>query len=228
MPTASATIKSITLADVKGLNGTMMSQQSSFAGDSCGPTQCIVAQATGGGGPSLQVHFGDGSVHAPVLQTGLMIAHGTPHSVIVSLNGSDIFSMQCDAHGALKATPMFGALGASTPSYKWELTENGKTVKAGVSKGDAGIIIDDGSHTMGAMAFAISDRGVITLMHGAQTITFMPDAKDIGAKTGGYLRFDDLGLRGAGVSEIAVVNASLRSGLQPPGIRTGLQPPGSH
>jgi hypothetical protein len=210
-PTASSVIKSIPVSGFTGLQGTTVTPAS--VNSIC----CGIARATGGGGPSVTIHFGDGSVHVPALQTGLGIAHDVPHSVTVALNGADIFGVQCDAKGSLKVSPNFVALGGSSAGFKWELRDAGKVTGAGRSVGS--IAIDNGGQSADAMSFGITDHGVMTFYHGTHTLVIIPDATDIGSKTGGYLRFEDLGLRAGGVSEFTILSPSLVSDLQPPGSR---------
>jgi hypothetical protein len=217
VPTASSLIKSLSIGDITGSPGTTVSSTTSFAGDSCMPSQCVIARAATGGAASVKMHFGDGSVHVPALQTWISLSHEVAHSLTLSLNGSEFLGLLCNGKGELKASPRFTALGGSTGGYKWELRESGKFVKGGHSSGDdAGIIIDDGSHAVGAMLFGITDRGSITLVHGVHTLLLTPDASDIGSKTGGYLRFEDLGLRTGGVSELAINSPAIVSSVQPP------------
>ena len=214
-PPPSLVIKSVKVSDVTAAPGTVITGTTGIGGMIC----CIMAKTTSGSSPSMVVHFGDGSVHSPALQTGLRIQHDVAHSLTIMLNGTDIFSVQCDGKGSLKASADFAALGASSGGYKWELSENGKAVTSGHgSGGGEGIVIDMG-HDVSDMQFGITDRGVMTLYHGSHTLVITPDATNIGAKTGGYLRFQDLGVRAGGVSEFSLVSPALVSSVQPPGSR---------
>ncbi|HZI99099.1 MAG TPA: hypothetical protein VFD22_00465, partial [Gemmatimonadaceae bacterium] len=143
-----------------------------------------------------------------------------PHSLTVSLNGSDLLGLLCNGKGTLTATPKFTAIGATNSGFSWQLLDGGKVLKSGHgSGGGEGIVIDMGGHVAGVMQIAVSDHGVISIEHGTQKLVIASDTKDaIGAKTGGYLKFEDLGLRVGGTAEFAILNTVLKSGVQPPGI----------
>ena len=218
-PPASSTVSSavpvlkrVSVSDISAMAGTSLSLVATYQGVGCGNDGCIVAKAAAGGQPVISMRLGGGKVRATEFRTGIIISHGVQHSVDVSLNGSSIIEIQCDAHGALQAVPKYAALGASNVGFGWQVYDGAKLLNSGHSAGEA-VKFDVMAHTAvsAPMELAISDRGVLEIVHGASRIVLTPDDKEsIGAKTKGYVTFEDLGLRVAGPAEFAVVNSTLK------------------
>ena len=216
VPTATATVKLLTGSDIAPTTGTSIAPSASYLGITCGTQPCLVARAAAGAQPAVSMKLAAAGVDATEFRTGVIFAHDVPHSLTLSLNGADIFGLLCN--GFIEATPRYGALGAAN-GFSWQVFDGSKLVKSGHSNGEA---VNFGAVPMAMgspMQIAISSKGAFEVVHGTIRILIAADDKAaIGAKTGGYLRFEDLGLRGGGVSEFAVVAPSLKFGVQPPGI----------
>lgn len=208
-PTA-ITAKPIVAGDIRALTGTTTSSATTFLGASCGKA-CIVATAASGGNPAITLHPKSPD-KAKEFHTGLIISHDVKHSVDVSLSGSSIVGLLCN--GFLVVAPHFMEFGAKSAGFSWAIFDGDKLVNSGHSSGDA---VKHGTgggegHTMTMpMELSISDHGVIEILHMGQRLVITPDDKSgIGAKTGGYLKFDDLGLRVAGPSSFGLVEPTLK------------------
>ena len=208
-------------SDVVGVTGSIVSSSTAYLDHSC-DTRCLVVKAGAGAKAAISFRAPSTTQHAIEFRTGILISHDVPHSLDVTLGGSRLFWMLCDEVGALKITPNFSALGASTKGFTWKLYESGKLVKTAHSAGEAVSPGTDGAkgHSMSVpMQFALSDRGIIEVVHGSRMMRFISDDRSgIGARTKGYVTFEDLGLRVAGPSEFAVVKPTFTFGAQPPGM----------
>ena len=212
VPSTAPMFKSVAPSDISAMAGTFLSPIAAYGGLGCGVYGCHVAKAAPGGQPAISIHLGGGKVRTTEFRTGIIVSHGMEHSVEVSLNGSSLAEMLCNERGALQAKPNFAALGASRAGFGWQLYDGAKLVNSGHSSGEA-VKFDVMSHTAVAapMELAITDHGVIEIVHGASRIVLTPDDKDgIGAK--GYVTFEDIGLRVTGPAEFAVVNSTLKLG----------------
>jgi hypothetical protein len=170
----------------------------------------------------VTLHLKSSGQRATEFRTGLIVSHDVEHSVELSLNGADIFGLLCNGHGVLTASPHYVALGAANQGFSWAIFDGAKVSKSGHSSGEPvsyGSGGGEGHSAMGPMELALSDHGVIEVVHSGQRLVITPDDKSaIGAKTKGYLSFEDLGLRVAGPSSFALVKPSLKFGVQPPGV----------
>lgn len=220
VPSASSS-KIIAPSSIVALDGTVTSSAPAFLGVQCGGG-CVIATASPGGKPSVTLNVKSMGPRATEFRTGLLVSHDVAHSVDLSLNGADIVGLLCNGHGELKVAPHYAALGASNQGFSWAIFDGGKFLKSGHSSGEAvshGTGGGEGHSAMGPMELAVSDHGVIEIVHGGQRIVITPDDKAaIGAKTKGYLSFEDLGLRVAGPSSFALVKPALKFGVQPPGV----------
>lgn len=219
VPTASAS-RLIASSSIAALNGTATSSAPTFLGAQCG-AGCVIATAAAGGKPSVTLHLKSSGPRATEFRTGLIISHDAKHSIDLSLNGSDIVGLLCNGFHNLTVSPHYAALGAA-PGFSWSLFDGDKLIKSGHSSGEAvsyGSGGGEGRAAMGPMEVAVSDRGVFEIVHMGQRLVITPDDKAaIGAKTKGYVSFEDLGLRVAGASSFALVKPALKFGLQPPGV----------
>jgi hypothetical protein len=212
VPSTARVFKRVAASDISPMAGTSLSPIAAYQGFACGGLGCVVAKAAAGGQAVISIHLGGGKVRATEFRTGIIVSHGVKHSVEVSLNGTTLAEFSCDESGTLQAKPNFAALGASNAGFGWQSYDGAKLVNSGHSTGEA-VKFDVMSHTAIAapMELAISDRGVLEIVHGATRIVLTPDDKDgIGAKTKGYVTFEDLGLRVTGPAEFAVVNSMLK------------------
>jgi hypothetical protein len=210
----------VTAANISALGGTVTSSSPNFLGAACG-AGCVIATASAGQKPSVALHLKGIGAHATEFRTGLLVSHDVAHSVEVTLNGGDIVGLLCDGKGALKVSPHFATLGAA-PGFSWAVFDGVKLVSKGHSGGEAALIgsgAAGGHAAMAPMELAISDRAVIEIVHGGQRLVITPDDQSsIGAKTKGYLPFDDVAVSVGGPSSFALVKPNLNFGLQPPGI----------
>jgi len=221
VPTASRTMI-LEASDVVGVAGTTVSLSNAYLGQAC-DTRCLVSNSGSGDKAGISFRAPKTTQHATEFRTGILISHDGPHTLDVTLGGSVIFSLLCNGRGALKISPNFSALGASSKGFRWEQFESGKQVKTAHSAGEAvsyGTGGGEGQPMSAPIQFALSDRGVFEVVHGSQSLRFISDDKSgIGAKTKGYVSFEDLGLRVAGPSGFAVVRPAFTFGVQPPGVR---------
>ena len=212
VPNTAPVFTKITVSDIAAMGGTSLSPSAEYQGFGCGSDGCIVARAAAGGQPVISMRLGGGKVRATEFHTGIVISHGVQHSLKVSLNGGDIIEILCNGRGSLQAMPNYAALGASNVGFGWQVYDGAKLLNSGHSAGEA-VKFDVMAHTAvtAPMELAISDRGVLEIVHGASRIVLTPDDREgIGAKTNGYVTFEDIGLRVAGPAEFAVVNSTLR------------------
>jgi len=200
--------KSIPRAQIAAMAGTSISSIGTYAGVQCAES-CVVAKAVKDDRSGVTVHFADGSVRIEEVRTGLVISHDKPHSLGLQLDTRPILGVQCDGHGALKATPGFRAIGASSAGFNWAIFSGAKMLKSGHSDGDA-VTWDGDGHTVGVMEVAVFDDGTLEISHGTSRLVMTADDQNVlKAQTGG-LRFADLGLYVQGVSEFGVTSARIQ------------------
>ena len=210
VPNTAPVFTKVAVSDIAAMAGTSLSPTAEYQGFGCGSDGCIVARAAEGGQPVISMHLRGGKVRATEFRTGIVISHGVNHSLNVVLNGASFIELQCN--GVLQAMPNYAALGASNAGFGWQLYDGAKLLNSGHSAGEA-VKFDVMAHTAvsAPMELAISDRGVLEIVHGANRIVLTPDDREgIGAKTNGYVTFEDIGLRVAGPAEFAVVNSMLK------------------
>jgi hypothetical protein len=200
--------KTLPTTSISGATGTRVSSATTYMGATCG-TSCLVATGVGGG-PGLNVHFGDGSVKVEEVRTALVVPHEKAHSLRLLLDRSEILGVQCDAHGSLRATPDFQPLGATSKGYKWAIFRGSTMLKSGHS--DGGTFNWDGDgHTAGAMQLAVFSDVTLEISHGTDRLVMTSDdGSAIETRTGGSLRFNDLGIKLSGVSDFALTSAQIQ------------------
>lgn len=211
-PSAS-TSKLVGPSDIRALAGTTTSSAAMFLGMPCG-SGCLIATASAGGKPSVALNLKSSGARATEFRTGLIVSHDVQHSIELSLNGADIVGLLCNGHGEMKVSPHFGALGATNQGFSWVIFDGDKLLKSGHSSGEAafsGTGGGEGHSLTGPMELAVSDHGVIEVVHGGQRMVITPDDKSaIGAKTKGYLSFNDVGVSVSGPSSFALVKPALK------------------
>jgi len=200
--------KSIPLANITAATGSI-SVVPAYQGITCS-SGCIVAKSGSDGQPGVSVHFADGSVRVEEVRTAVVISHDKPHSLAVTLNGKEIVGMQCDAHGTLVAAPRFQTLGASGTGFKWAIFQGSKMLTSSHSAGEPVKWNGDG-HTMGPMQVAVFSDATVEITHGdSRLVMTSDDGAAIESRSGGSLRFEDLGLRVAGASEFGITSAQIQ------------------
>lgn len=202
-------IKSIPASKIVATSGTTITTAASYMGIQC-TGQCVVAKSSSGAKSGVSVKFGDASVKVEEVRTAVAVSHETPHALGLTISGSEILGIQCNAHAGLKASPNFRILGASNTGFKWAIFQGSKMVKSGHSNGEAAELPAD-DHVAGPMQLAVFSDGTLEITHGGlRLVMSSDDGKTIEAKSGGYLRFEDLGLYVAGVSEFGVTSAQIQ------------------
>jgi hypothetical protein len=200
--------KTLPTTAIGALTGTRLSSVTSYNGTPCADG-CLLA--TGIGGPAgVVVHFGDGSVRVEEVRASLIVPHGKPHAVRLLLDRSEILGVQCDAHGALKASPVFQPLGATSKGYKWAIFRGATMLNSGHSNGEPVAWNGDG-HTAGAMQLAVFSDVTIEISHGDSRLVMTSDnGPAIETRTGGTLSYNDLGIQLSGVPDFAVTGARIQ------------------
>lgn len=97
-----------------------------YMGTACTGPGCLVAQGTAGSDPALTVQMGDGSVRGA--RTTLLVGHGRPHTIRVSLDGSEVMGFSCDGRAIRLRTP--GGM-----PFRWEVYHGQQRVDGGSSTG---------------------------------------------------------------------------------------------
>jgi len=205
-------LKPVMQAEMTALSGTTLSSAPTYFNVGCSAGACTVAKGTATA-TGVTMPLGGSKVAATQVRASLLTPHGIDHTLFVSLNGAEILNAICSAAMELKLAPNFKSVGALNNGFTWELYEGGKLVKSGKSAGEALALNMGGQVNMASQYdFTVYNHGVIEILHGAnQRIVLTPlDQANIGAKTGGSLRFEDLGLRVAGIDQFAIVAAGLK------------------
>lgn len=201
--------KTLPSANITAIAGTAVMPVSSYKGVQCAD-KCIVATGGIDGKSGVSVHFADGSVHVEEVRTALVVSHDKPHSLTLSLDRSEILGMQCNERGDMKASPNFRPLGATSTGYKWVVFQGAKMLKTGHSNGEAVEWNGDG-HNAGSMQLAVFSDVTIEISHGdTRLVMTSDDGPSIEARTGGTLKFNELGIQVAGVPEFAVTSARIQ------------------
>lgn len=201
--------KSIPRANITAVSGSSISTVPTYDGIQC-PEGCIVARGGSGGNSSLSVRFADGSVRVEEVRAGLVLSHDKPHAIKVSMDDWELAGIQCNAKGGLKATPNFRGLGATNTGFKWAIFEGAKMLKSGHSNGEPVEWNGDG-HSKGPMQLAVFSDATVEIGHdGARLVMTSDDSEAIQARTGGSLRFSNLGIAVSGPSEFALTSAQLQ------------------
>jgi hypothetical protein len=205
-----ALLKPVLRTDMLALSGSSLSTVTTYFDKGCDTGGCTVVKATTA--PGVSIPLGGSSVPATQLRATLLTPHGIDHTLYVVVNGSEILNALCNSAMELKLLPNFKAMGATTNAFSWQVFEGGKLTKNGQSIGDAFTLNLGGPVSMANLYdFTVTSHGTIEILHGTLRIVLTPqNSSGIGAKTGGSLKFEDLGLRVAGVDQFAIVSAGLK------------------
>lgn len=198
----------ISASDISAVGGSTLSLVTTYGGFACGSAGCTVAKGTGDGKAAMSLHLGGAKDRVSEVRVGILLPHGQSHTLQVSLNGIDLAEFLCDA--TFRTTPSFSSLGASGKGFNWEIYEGAKLLRSGHSAGKGVSLSAKGDMKSVPMELAISESGVIEVVHGGSRIVLTSDQKAaVLVKSGGYLKFENLGLRVAGPGEFAVTSTKL-------------------
>lgn len=118
-------------APVVPVAGTQFSLQPRWMETACTGQGCLVAQSSARGTPGITVQMADGSVRDGAVQrvaATLLLAHGRPHIVRVSLDGSEVMGFQCNGHTIRVRAPGVGG-------FRWAVYQGGRQIDGGTSTG---------------------------------------------------------------------------------------------
>jgi len=204
-------LKPVISTDLIAAAGTTLATVPTYFGTTCPTGGCTTIKTAAGSTAGVSLKLSSDKPASSVGAT-LLAPHGIDHDLGVTINGTQILDAICNNMMELILTPNFKAFGSSTSAFTWQFYDGGKLVSSGTSAGAALKLNVGGQISKANMYnFEVSNRGTITINHGAQKIVMIPeDASGIGAKTGGYLKFEDLGLRMAGLDQFALVSAGAR------------------
>lgn len=105
--------------------GTHFVVQPRWMGSAC-PGGCLVAQGSASAAPSLNVRFPDGSVRGA--RATLLVGHDQPHTLRVSLDGSEVMGFSCNGRAIRLQAP-------GNAGFRWAVYQGGKRVSGGTSAG---------------------------------------------------------------------------------------------
>lgn len=204
-------LKPVVSTDLVAAAGTTLATVPAYFGNTCPTGGCTTVRTSSGSTAAVSLKL-SGDKPASSVGATLLAPHGIDHDLGVTINGMQILDAICNNMMELILTPNFKSFGSSTSAFTWQFYDGGKLVSSGKSAGEALKLNVGGQVSQANMyTFDVSSHGVITIDHGAQKIIMTPqDMTGIGAKTGGYLKFEDLGLRMAGLDQFALVSAGAR------------------
>lgn len=202
--------KSIPRTAITGGTETVLSTAPVYQGVTC-EGGCIVARGTNKRNVRVLIRPGDPEIKLEEIRTTLVIPHGQPHSVQLTLDDAELVGLLCDGHEAISAFPKFRAMGAVQRGFKWARFEGSRMVASGHSNGESIKWDGDGKAMMGPMQLAVFSDGTVEVTHGTQrTVMTSDDSALIEQKSGSSLQFRDVMIRAADVPEIAIVSTNLQ------------------
>lgn len=188
---------------------TRLSTAPSYSGVSC-TGGCIVARGDNKKNVHVAIHPIDPSVKLEEVRVSMVVPHGKPHSVRLTLDEAQIVGLLCDGKDAMLASPRFRAMAAPHAGFKWAIFDGAKMVKSGHSNGESLKWNGDGK-AMGPMQLAVFSDGTVEVTHGRQRVVMTSDDTAlIEQKSGSSLQYRDVSIWAADVPEIAIVSATLQ------------------
>ncbi|HEX8394866.1 MAG TPA: hypothetical protein VF665_21145 [Longimicrobium sp.] len=121
--------------------GTQFALQPRWMGTPCAGQGCLVARAPAQGTLGITVQMADGSVRGGAVRgvrATLLLGHDGPHTVRVSLDGSEVMGFSCDGHAIRLQAP--GQAG-----FRWAVFQGGRQVDGGTSTG-AAVTVQNPAH----------------------------------------------------------------------------------
>ena len=201
--------KPVPLSSIVAGEHTVISTAPAYQGVSC-TGGCIVAR----GDIKRNVHVAirpiDPSIKLEEVRTSLIVPHGNPHSVRLTLDEAEIVGLLCDGKDAMLASPRFRAMGATKPDFKWAIFNGPTMVTSGHSNGES-LKWDGDGKAMGPMQLAVFSDGTVEITHGAQRVVMTSDDSAlIEQKSGSSLQYRDISIWAADVPEIAIVSTQIQ------------------
>ncbi len=188
---------------------TVLSTAPTFQGMSC-EGRCIVARGDNKQNVHVVIRALDPTVKLEEVRTSLIVPHGSPHSVRLTLDEAQIVGLLCNGKDAMLASPRFRAMGAAKPGFKWGIFEGAKLVKEGHSDGES-LKWDGDGKSMGPMQLALFSDGTVEITHGSQRVVMTSDDSAlIQQKSGSSLQYQDISIWAADVPEIAILSAQIQ------------------
>jgi hypothetical protein len=188
---------------------TRISTAPSYSGVSCAGG-CIVARGDNKRNVHVAIHPIDPAVKLEEVRVSLIVPHGTPHSVRLTLDEAQIVGLLCNGRDAMLASPRFRAMGAPHPGFKWAIFDGSKMVKSGHSNGESLKWNGDGK-AMGPMQLAVFSDGTVEVTHGNQRVVMTSDDTAlIEQRSASSLQYRDVSIWAADVPEFAIVSAAIQ------------------
>lgn len=201
--------KSIPREAIVARDNTVISTAPAYQGTTCAGG-CIIARGTNKRNVHVALRPIDPSVKLEEVRTTLIVPHGAPHSVRLTLDEAQIVGLLCNGKDAMLASPRFRAMGATKPGFKWAIFDGAKMVKEGHSDGES-LKWDGDGKTMGPMQLAVFSDGTVEITHGSQRVVMTSDESAlIEQKSGSSLQYQDISIWAADVPEFAIVSAQLQ------------------
>ena len=171
---------------------------------------CLIARGDNKRNVHVVLRPMDPTAKLEEVRTTLIVPHGSPHSVRLTLDEAEIVGLLCNGKDAMLASPRFRAMGATSPGFKWAIFDGAKMVKSGHSNGES-LKWDGDGKSMGAMQLAFFSDGTVEITHGSQRVVMTSDDSAlIEKKSGSSLQYQDVSIWAADVPELAIVSAEIQ------------------
>jgi hypothetical protein len=202
--------KSIPRSAITGGTETVLSTVPVYQGVAC-EGGCILARGTSKQNVRVLIRPNDPAVKLEEVRTTLVIPHGQPHSVQLTLDDVELLGLLCNGHEAISAFPKFHAMGAVQKGFKWARFDGSKMIASGHSNGESIKWDGDGKSMSGPMQLAVFSDGTVEVTHGTQrTVMTSDDSALIEQKSGASLQARDVMIRAADVAELAIISTNLQ------------------
>jgi len=202
--------KSIPRTAITGGTETVLSTVPTYQGLTC-EGGCIVARGTNKQNVRVLIRPNDPTIKLEEVRTTLVIPHGQPHSVQLTLDDVEVLGLLCDGHEAISAFPKFRSMGAEQKGFKWARFDGSKMIASGHSNGESIKWDGDGKSMSAPMQLAIFSDGTVEVTHGTQrTVMTSDDSGLIEQKSGASLQARDVMIRAADVAELAIISTNLQ------------------
>jgi hypothetical protein len=202
--------KSIPRTAIMAGTETVLSNAPAYQGVTC-EGGCVVARAANKRNVRVLIRPSDPAIKLEEVRTKMVVPHGQPHSVQLTLDDVEVLGLLCDGHTAISAFPKFRAMGASQRGFKWARFDGSRMIASGHSNGESIKWDGDGKAMSEPMQLAIFSDGTVEVTHGTQrTVMTSDDSALIERNSNSSLQFKDLMIRAADVPEIAILSTNLQ------------------
>jgi len=202
--------KSIPRTAITGGTETILSTVAAYQGVTC-EGGCIVARGTNKQNVRILIRPNDPAMKLEEMRTTLVVPHGQPHSVQLTLDDIEVLGLLCNGHEAISAFPKFRAMGAEQKGFKWARFDGSTMIASGHSNGESIKWDGDGKSMSGPMQLAVFSDGTVEVTHGTQRVVMTSDDSAlIEQKSGASLQFRDAMIRAADVAELAILSTNLQ------------------